>query len=378
MVIAALACSDDAMDPGDGDNGPPPGLPSALAVEVAGSGYNGAIHLTAPAGDSRLFVVEQAGRVRIIDNGQQLVAPFLDITGTVQSGGERGLFSVAFHPDYSTNGYFYVNYTDQGGDTQIERYSVSGDPNVADPNSALPILNVAQPFGNHNGGQIAFGPDGMLYIGMGDGGSGGDPQGHGQNLNTLLGAMLRIDINGGTPYAIPSDNPYTGDPNARDEIWAHGLRNPWRFSFDHVAEDLYVADVGQDEWEEVTVVPADEAAVNYGWNVMEGAHCFNTQNCDSVGLEMPAVEYDHGDGCSITGGYTYRGQAIPGLRGHYLYSDYCSGFLRSFRYDAGSVADEIEWDIGDVGQVLSFGEDAQGELYVLSANGNVYRLIESN
>ncbi len=372
-VLAVLGCADSAgpsgcdCEPGEIE----------LALEIVAAGLSNPLYLTAPAGDARLFVVEQVGRVRIVENGQLLSTPFLDITDRVGSGGERGLLSIAFHPDYSANGYFYASYTENGGDTRIERYSVTADPNRADPSSANLVLSVEQPFGNHNGGLIVFGPDDMLYIGLGDGGSGGDPQGHGQNRNTLLGALLRIDVDGGGPFAVPADNPFVADPGARDEIWAYGLRNPWRFSFDREAGNLYIADVGQSRWEEVNVVPADSGGANYGWNVMEGAHCFASDTCDSSNLVQPVVEYGHGEGCSITGGYVYRGSAIPEIRGHYFYSDFCSGFLRSFRYSGGAVSERREWNVGGLGAVLSFGEDSDGELYVLSGEGRVYRLVSA-
>ena len=371
LAIAVGACSDDATQPDDGDNGDNGGPPGTLAVEIVESGLNSPIFLTSPASDSRLFVLEQSGRIWIISGGQRSNTPFLDISAQVQSGGERGLFSMAFHPNYAANGFFFVCYTDGSGATRVERYSVSGDPALADPNSAKLIIAVAQPASNHNGGPIAFGRDGMLYIGLGDGGFGGDPQGNGQNTATLLGSLLRIDVDGGDPYAIPAGNPFG------NEIWAYGLRNPWRFEFDEVDGTLYVADVGQNQWEEVTVVADDAAGLNFGWNIMEGTHCFGAASCDMEGLEIPQVEYDHSDGCSITGGYVYRGGSITGIRGHYFYSDYCTGFLRSFRYSGGNVSDETEWDVGDLGRVLSFGEDSAGELYILSENGNVYRLVEA-
>ncbi len=374
-AFAALSCSSSTDPNGDqGNNGNIDALD--LAVEIVASGFSDPIYLTAPAVDPRLFVVEQSGRIKIVENGQVLAIPFLDITDRVSSGGERGLFSVAFHPQYGSNGFFYVNYTDSNGDSRIERYSVSGDPDVADPSAKL-IISVQQPFSNHNGGLVVFGSDGMLYIGLGDGGSGGDPQGHGQNTSTLLGSLLRIDVDGGDPYAVPLDNPFIGGGGAR-ELWAYGLRNPWRFSFDRVANQLYIADVGQNAWEEVDVVSASEAGLNYGWNSMEGSQCFATDPCDATDLVLPALEYGRSEGCSVTGGYVYRGSAIPGIQGHYFYSDYCSGFLRSFRFSASSVSDEREWDVGDLGSVLSFGQDADGELYVLSGNGNLYRLVESS
>jgi glucose/arabinose dehydrogenase len=354
-------------------SGPPVDV-SLRAVEVA-SGLSNPLYLTAPAGDDRLFVVEQAGRVRIIKDGGLLPQPFLDITARTSSGGERGLLSIAFHPQYATNGYLYASYTDLAGDTRIERYSVSPtNPDAADQASAQLVLSVVQPYSNHNGGLVVFGPDGMFYVGLGDGGSGGDPHNNGQSRSTLLGKLLRLDVNGGTPYAIPAGNPFIGQVGAREEIWALGLRNPWRFAFDRVASLLYVADVGQSRWEEIHVVAANRAAVNYGWRLLEGSECYGAATCNAQGLERPVVEYSHAEGCSVTGGAPYRGRLIAGIAGHYFYSDFCTGFLRSFRYENGQAVDQRSWDVGDLGSVLSFGVDAAGELYILSANGRVYRL----
>jgi len=370
-----LACNDEPAGPrtppGNGNGGP-----QAVRLTQVAGGLESPVHLTAPPGDSRLFVVEQPGRIRVIEDGELLPTPFLDIVSKVGSGqSEQGLLSVAFHPDYASNGRFYVNYTDRSGDTRVERYTVSAaDPNRADEASAKLILAVDQPFSNHNGGLLLFGPDGMLYVGMGDGGSGGDPQGHGQNRGTLLGALLRIDVDGGDPYAIPPDNPYVGESGARGEIWAIGLRNPWRFAFDAPANRLYVADVGQNRYEEVNVVDADASGLNYGWNIMEGAHCYPGGSCGTSGLVLPALEYTHDDGCSVTGGLVYRGAAIPSLVGHYLYADYCAGWIRSFRYDGAAANDQRELVAGGAGNILSFGQDAAGELYVLSSNGRVYRI----
>ena len=339
------------------------------------TGLDAPVFLTAPVADGRFFVVEQDGRIRLIENGELLAVPFLDITGPVLSGGERGLLSVAFHPDYASNGFFYVNYTrDPDGATVIERYSVTADPNVADPSSAQELLVVSQPAGNHNGGLNLFGPDGMLYIGLGDGGGGGDTFGNGQDSTTLLGTILRIDVDSGDPFAVPSDNPFLNDPGA-DEVWAYGLRNPWRFSFDRQTGNLYVADVGQNSWEEVSTAPSSAAGLNYGWPIMEGLHCFAADPCDTDGLTLPVLEYGHSDGCSITGGYVYRGSAIPEIQGHYFYSDACTGFLRSFRFTGSGIADELQWDVGDLGRVFSFGEDFDGELYIVSGNGTIFRLI---
>lgn len=373
-LAATFGCGDGMTGPrkrpGNGN-----GEPQAVRLVEVATGLSNPVHLAAPPGDPRLFVVEQAGRIRIVQDGELLPTPFLDIVSKVASGGERGLLSVAFHPDYAANGYFFVNYTDRSGDTRIERYTVSAaDPNRADPASAKPILHVEQPYANHNGGLVLFGPDGMLYIGMGDGGSAGDPHGHGQNEGTLLGALLRIDVDRGDPYAIPLGNPYVGEPGARGEIWAIGLRNPWRFAFDPPANRLYIADVGQSRYEEVNVVAADAPGLNYGWNIVEGAHCYPGGSCDQAGLVLPVLEYTHDDGCSITGGVVYRGKAIPSLVGHYLYADYCAGWIRSFRYDGAAAVDHRELFSGGAGRILSFGQDAAGEVYVLSSNGRVYRI----
>jgi glucose/arabinose dehydrogenase len=369
-IAAIVACSSDS---GTGPS-PLPGDFTIQLIEVA-SGLSSPLYLTSPPNDSRLFVVEQAGRIRIIKNGQVLAQPFLDIVSRVSSGGERGLLSVAFHPSYAANGFFYVNFTDLAGNTRVERFNVSSNPDVGDASSSKLILGVTQPFANHNGGLNLFGPDGMLYIGLGDGGSGGDPQGNGQRTNTLLGKILRIDVDNGDPYSIPSGNPFANQSGARPEIWAYGLRNPWRFSFDRTAGLLFVADVGQGSLEEIDVVPTTRAGVNYGWNIMEGSSCFGSGSCSTAGLEPPVIEYNHSGGaCSVTGGYAYRGSAIPELAGHYFYSDYCAGFLRSFLYSNGAATDQRTWDVGTIGSVTSFGEDAAGEMYIVVQQGRVYRI----
>ena len=371
---AILACALAACL-GNTPGGPPlPGQTGTLDLQLVASGLSSPLYLTAPAGDPRLFIVEQEGRIRIVKNGQLLPTPFLDITGPVGAGGEQGLLSVAFHPGYATNGYIYVDYTDNKGDTRIERYTVGPNPDIADVASAKLILFIPQPYSNHNGGLVMFGPDGMLYIGMGDGGSGGDPENRAQNTDSLLGKLLRIDVDGGDPYAIPASNPFATSGGA-PEIWALGLRNPWRFAFDRAAGLLYIADVGQNLWEEVNVAPAGQGGLNYGWRIMEGLHCFKAASCSSTGLVQPVVEYGHGNGCSITGGFVYRGARAPSLVGQYFYSDYCSGWMRSFSYANGAVTGQTTWSLNvSLGNVLSFGEDSAGELYVLSAGGSVYRI----
>jgi glucose/arabinose dehydrogenase len=285
---------------------------------------------------------------------------------------------MAFHPGYQTNRYFYVSYTDTNGDSRIVRYRASANPEVADPTSAAEVLFLAQPYANHNGGLVTFGPDGKLYIGFGDGGSGGDPQGNGQNRSTLLGKLLRIDVDGASPYAIPPDNPFVGVSGVRGEIWAYGLRNPWRFSFDRESGDLYIADVGQSAREEVDVEAAGGAGgANYGWNVMEGLICYGTASCAQTGLTLPVIDYPHADGaCSITGGYVYRGQALPVLRGRYLYADYCAGWVRSFTLVGGQATDPRDWpDLAPGSGVTSFGHDGRGELYIMTQGGALYRIV---
>jgi len=348
-----------------------------LAVEQVASGLDQPVYLTAPAGDPRLFIVEQPGRIRVVENARLLDKPFLDIVNKVRSGGEQGLLSVAFHPQYRSNGLLFVNYTDNNRDTRIERYTVSADRNVADPRSAKLILAIDQRYSNHQGGLNLFGPDGMLYIGMGDGGSQGDPHGNGQNRNALLGKLLRINVDRGDPYLIPAANPYAKG-GGRGEIWAIGLRNPWRFAFDRVSGLLYIADVGQDRFEEVDVVPMSIAGVNYGWNIMEGPSCYRFPGCSQAGLQKPALSYSHENStCSVIGGFVYRGQRIPEIQGQYFYSDYCNSWLRSFGFADGRVTDQHEWPVGRLGSIVSFGEDSLGELYICTSSGRVYRIIKT-
>jgi glucose/arabinose dehydrogenase len=338
------------------------------------------LYLTAPPGDPRLFIVEKGGRVLIVRDGEVRERPFLDVQPLVSRGSEQGLLSMAFHPDYASNGRFFVSYTNLEGDSRVVEYRVSGDPDVADPSPVRAILAVEQPFSNHNGGLITFGPDRMLYVGLGDGGSGGDPEENGQDLGTLLGKILRLDVDGAPPYEVPPDNPFVGQGGARGEIWAYGLRNPWRFSFDRDTRDVFVADVGQGTLEELNAVPVAEAAgVNYGWDVTEGTRCFEpSQGCDRTGFTLPVEEYGHSGGaCSVTGGYVYRGSALPRLRGVYFYGDFCAGFVRSFRFSGGAAVMGDDWPqlAPAEGQLSSFGEDAAGELYVLSGAGSVYKVV---
>jgi glucose/arabinose dehydrogenase len=323
-------------------------------------------------GSGRLFIIEKYGTIRIYENGQLLETPFLNIADRVDdSGNEMGLLGLAFHPDYKQNGFFYVNYTGRGGNTFISRFHAVD--NLTDPNSEKILLTVDQPFPNHNGGALAFGPDGYLYIGLGDGGSANDPLGNGQNLNTLLGKILRIDVNHGDPYTIPSDNPFV-NADARPEIWGYGLRNPWRFSFDRATGDLYIGDVGQDTWEEVDYVPVGQGGLNFGWKYFEGNHHFIGENPPvSLHLTFPVAEYSHQNGCSVTGGYVYRG-AMAEWQGIYLYGDYCKGTVWGLILTNGQWQSQVMSETNVT--ITSFGQDENGEVYFASDNGKIYRLTK--
>lgn len=379
-----------------------------LAFDPVVSGLDSPVFVThAGDGSDRLFIVEQSGRIRIFQNGSLVGAPFLDISSEVLSpasggGNEEGLLSVAFPPGFGgALDHFYVYYTRKDGDNQLSRFSLSGDPSQADPNSEESILIFDHPGqSNHNGGQLVFGPDGYLYIGTGDGGGGGDPNNNAQNTNSLLGKLLRIDVEpsqaslsvvwdhnlylplvanaGSNPtYTIPVDNPFTGMPGFKEEIWAYGLRNPWRFSFDRATGDLYIGDVGQNLIEEVDYQPASSAGgENYGWNIMEGSQCYNAATCDQNGLVLPVTEYDHGEGCSVTGGYVYRGSDYPDLNGIYFFGDYCSGIVW------GLLKVGNAWQRDQVGTsafgLSSFGEDESGELYLANRSaGTIYQLTQA-
>lgn len=324
-------------------------------------------------GSGRLFVLEKVGRIRVVQDGVLLPTSFLDITDRVGSSqNEQGLLGLAFHPQYASNGAFFVNYTDRQGDTVVARFLASADPAKAESSSEAVLLTLGQPAGNHNGGHLAFGSDGFLYIGMGDGGGAGDRYGNGQNGQTLLGAMLRLDVDRGEPYSIPEDNPFIGNPGVRDEIWAIGLRNPWRYSFDRLTGDLYIADVGQNMYEEINFESAGgPGGRNYGWPIMEGLHCFPVDRpCDQSGLTLPVWEYEHTQGCSVTGGYVYRGQEFPLLKGIYLFGDYCTGRI----WGLAPISDGSgQWQVEGLAQtgvqISAFGEDEMGELYLLDMLG---------
>lgn len=345
-----------------------------ITLQNFASGFSSPLDI-AHCGDSRLFIVEQDGLIKVLNaNGTTNATPFLNITSLTNGGGEQGLLGLAFHPNYASNGYFYINYTNNSGNTVISRYSVSaGDPNIASPTGTI-LLTIAQPYSNHNGGTLKFGSDGYLYIGMGDGGSGGDPENRAQNINELLGKMLRIDVNSGSPYGIPSSNPYVGVAG-EDEIWAIGLRNPWKFSFDRQNGDLWIADVGQNAYEEVNRAGATEAGLNYGWRCYEGNTAYNTAGCPpQASMKSPLFVTNHSTGaCSITGGYVYRGTTYPNFQGKYFFADYCLAKI-GMSDSSGNVTFSSTFTGSNF---VTFGEDVNGELYVGSiSNGIIYKLAD--
>mgnify|MGYP003957987205 FL=1 len=378
--------------------------PSLSSIEIA-DGFKKPLFITSyPTDSNLLYVVEQAGRIIVIENGEKLKRPFLDIKKQVvnpnRPGDERGLLGFAFHPNHTKNGKFYINYMNNDGYTVVSEFTVKNKQR-ANHSSERILFDLKQPFSNHNGGHMAFGPDGYLYISIGDGGKAGDPNNAGQDLNTIFGKVIRIDVNQ-TPYGIPKSNPYYGQENKRGEIWAWGLRNVWRFSFDRKNGDIFYGDVGQNKWEEINYEPAkSKGGVNYGWRIMEARHCYNPEdNCNESGLTQPILEYPNDanymrtltgmdqpdvDGCSVTGGYVYRGKQIKGLQGTYLFGDYCSGNVWSFKVENGKAVEfqnrteEINLAEGEfTNYISSFGEDADGELYIIDYNGGVYKIIIQN
>jgi hypothetical protein len=391
LALGAAACGDGGSDEPTPSPTPTPssgacsvapvtGTPALTSQRVVG-GLRAPLDLQSAPGDrERLYVVEQSGRIQVVRNGQLGAAPFLDIAGRISSGGERGLLGLAFHPQFATTRRFFVNYTDPQGDTHIAEFRATS-ADQADTQSERQLLFVPQPFANHNGGGLAFGNDGMLYIGLGDGGSGGDPLGNGQNLGTALGKMLRIDVDRGSPFAVPSDNPFVGRAGALGTVWAYGLRNPFRFSFDRATGDLYIGDVGQNRLEEIDVgLASARGGENYGWNITEGNSCFQpASGCNFSGITRPVLDYLHSDGCSVTGGVVYHGCRMPGYAGTYFYSDYCSSFIRSFRLQGGVAADQRDWtsqvNRGQFGNVVAFGTDQEGEVYVVDLAGVIYKIV---
>jgi len=371
-IVALVAC---AACKGFFNNDLPPGVADLSRV----GNFDQPLYVTVIPGDTaRLFVVEQGGIVREVRHDSIQARPFLDLTGQISSGGERGLLSIAFDPEYATNGRFFVYFTNPAGDLRIVRYNVSNDPDSADEATADTTLKIPHPGqSNHNGGQLQFGPDGMLWVGTGDGGGSGDPAGNAQNKHALLGKLLRLDVHGGSGYLIPTGNPGVSDTSFAPEIWAYGLRNPWRFSFDRQTGDLYIGDVGQDHYEEVDLAPAAiqrGPGANYGWNIMEGKHCL-VDGCNTATGIPPIVEYAHSSNiCSVTGGYVYRGSAIPGLDGHYFFADYCAGMVKSVKWPSVTVGDWTS-QLSPGTNISSFGQDNKGELYIVQLSGPVWKIV---
>jgi cysteine-rich repeat protein len=397
-------CDDDNLVDGDGCNAlcRSEAHPDACAGVVAqpdarlttvriAAGLAQPLHATSPPGDvTRLFVLEQPGRIRLIKNNQLQGTAFLDLRSRVVSGGERGLLGLAFHPQYASNGQFFVDYTTMRGTallSVVSRFRVTANPDIADQNSEEILLEQDQPAVAHKGGQLTFDAAGYLYIGFGDGGKSAAQQNNAQDGTTWLGKILRIDVDGGTPYAIPADNPFVGPDGVLDEIWAMGLRNPWRFSIDRVTGNTYIADVGDSMREEIDLVPPGDSGLNFGWCCEEGtlqfARCYRaSETCPASGLVPPLLEYGHEPACSVTGGFVYRGCALPDLRGTYFYSDFCAAFVRSFVYRNGAAEDQHDWTSeiapGDgltIDRVTAFGEDARGELYLCDHGGEVFKIV---
>ncbi len=358
---------------------PPSGTIPPLSYQTVADDDDGlqapALAIAAPGDLDRLFIVDLSGRVFILQNGVVNADPFLDISGDIAFGGEQGLLGFAFHPDYATNGRFFVHFSQPNGDTEIAEYARGADADHASPDKVRTILTEPQPFGNHNGGSIEFGPDGLLYIFLGDGGSGGDPMGNGQNPMTRLGKILRLDVDAAMPFA-----PAGGYPGALPEVWAMGMRNPWRAQFDPCTGDLYIGDVGQNAWEEIDVVSPTATGLNFGWNTAEGNHCYGGAGCDLSPFEPAIHEYPHvpgefDGGASVNGGFVYRGSEIPSLRGRYFFSDYVRGEVFSFLYQNGQATDvrEHTTELG-VSGMIGFGQDADGEVYILGVPA-VYKIV---
>lgn len=390
LVLLLAGCADytsPVLPPPPPPPPPPPGTPQFHSV----GDFLNPTFVAAPTGDqTRLFVVERAGRIRLLKNDVKQTRPFLDLSASVSSTDENGMYSMAFHPAYATNHMFFVFYTNLNGDIRVLRFRASSNPDSADRATGdtilavpHPVAGTSGPVANHHGGQLQFGPDSMLYVSLGDGGCCGDPLQNGQRHHTLNGKILRINVDGASGYTVPGDNPFVSDTSFPPEVWAWGFRNPWRFSFDRQSGDLYIGDVGQDQWEEVDVAGAPNAArgLNYGWSVMEGTHCYGGgASCNPGGIyTLPVLEYQHINGaCDVQGGYVYRGTQVTQLTGRYLYADYCAGYVHSFTWNGSAATDVRNWPSlapGGGGGVVSFGEDGKGELYLMTYGGTVYRIV---
>ncbi|HEX5695768.1 MAG TPA: PQQ-dependent sugar dehydrogenase [Acidimicrobiia bacterium] len=367
--------------PGDGSTTTGSVTPlQSVRLETVAQDFRQPTVLTAPVGDDRLFIAQRVGVIRILDADRQMLDPaFLDISDRVLANGiEQGLLGLAFHPDYASNGRFFVYYTDREGRRQLSEFQVSvSDPNLVSADTERVLFEFEQPPDatdiRHYAGQLAFGPDGYLWVSLGDG---ADSRDQGQDPNTMFATVSRIDVDNGDPYGIPPENPFVAGGGA-PEVWAYGLRNPWRFSIDPVDRLIYIADVGHADQEEINVLPIDEGGFNLGWSDVEGTRCFHVQDCDLANYTAPVLTYSHADGCSVTGGFVYRGNEIPELVGTYFYSDWCSQWIRSFRYVDGQVTEEIDWsdDLGQIGQINSFGLGGDGELYAVTHEGVVAKFV---
>jgi glucose/arabinose dehydrogenase len=371
VLVAAAACNDSTPP----RNNEVPFEDLELRLELAAEGLNQAIFLTAPEGDARLFVVEKEGRVRVVKGGTLLPTPFLDISSRVGTVYSRGLLSIVFDPEYASNGKFYAYYIDKSDNVVVERFNSTPGADVAGASGGV-VITFHHGGQDLHGGSLEFGPDGMLYFASGDGGCCDDVPNNAQNMGVLLGKMVRIDVRT-QPYTVPSNNPFVGQAGVRPEIWASGLRNPWRFTFDKPSGFLYIADVGERVYEEIDIVRSTDAGLNFGWRLMEGLGCFNpSTNCKAgANLTEPVHAYTHPDGCAIIGGFVYRGDEIPALQGHYLYSDYCDGWLRSLRWTGSGTTDHRQWEGISVPFVQSFGRDGAGELYMIEVD-KVWKIVQ--
>ena len=393
LLLLLAGCADWFKSPVAPPPPPPPGPPpppAPAALHTVGTFTNPTFATSPPGDTTRLFVTERAGRIVLLKNDVAQAGAFLDLRGKISDTVENGLYSMAFHPQYATNGRFYVFFTNLNGDIRVVRYTVSTtNPDSANASSAdtvlavpHPLAGTSLPFGNHHGGQLQFGPDGMLYVSLGDGGCCGDPLHNGQRHHTMNAKIHRINVDGATGYTVPPDNPFVNDTSFPPSTWAWGFRNPWRFSFDRQTGDLYIGDVGEATWEEVDVAPAPTLGqgMNYGWSIMEGTHCYNASTCNQTGLTLPTIEYGHVNGnCDLQGGYVYRGTRVTQLIGYYLYVDYCSGTVGGFKYVGGAATAKQDFTIflSPGAGVVSFGQDGRGELYLMTYGGTLYRIDPS-